>query len=338
MHAAVLGKLGNMCTECLCTCALLLAGAEPAQVSRQELQQLQKLAHMQQQMQQPVPLPGWGMDSVGAAAVAAAGSSGLAASGWPPAGPLPPAAGGGSASGLYSSSSGPAAGFQVTAAGPSATQQQQQQPGSRVVGVGGLMHREAEKTSQTAANLQVAFQDLDKLMSMAAEMVKLAEKFRGVMGPDGSIMLNANGAPGATDDAAAAGGGDLLLDADTQLQLIAMGIASPVTKASAGSRYQQELSRQLADFLAAPLARAGGVMMLPDVYCLFNRARGSELVSPDDLMQACEAFPQVGWGWAVGGTGWGGKGGGTSTVAQRVHSCGHFLWWPVRCQACSLCG
>ena len=24
---------------------------------------------------------------------------------------------------------------------------------------------------------------------------------------------------------------------------------------------------------------------MPDVYCLFNRARGTELVSPDDLLQ-----------------------------------------------------
>jgi hypothetical protein len=53
------------------------------------------------------------------------------------------------------------------------------------------------------------------------------------------------------------------------------------------------LSRQLADFLIKPLAAAGGVMQLPDVYCLFNRARGSELVSPDDLLQACQMFQQV---------------------------------------------
>ncbi len=43
---------------------------------------------------------------------------------------------------------------------------------------------------------------------------------------------------------------------------------------------------QLADFLALHLDKAQGVMTLPDVYCLFNRARGSELVSPEDLMKA----------------------------------------------------
>lgn len=42
---------------------------------------------------------------------------------------------------------------------------------------------------------------------------------------------------------------------------------------------------QLAEFLLVPLERAGGMMTLPDVFCLFNRARGTELVSPDDLLQ-----------------------------------------------------
>ncbi len=63
---------------------------------------------------------------------------------------------------------------------------------------------------------------------------------------------------------------------------------------TAGARYHTELSRQLADFLAAPLARARGLLQLPDVYCLFNRARGTELVSPDDLLKAIALFPEVG--------------------------------------------
>ena len=54
-----------------------------------------------------------------------------------------------------------------------------------------------------------------------------------------------------------------------------------------------ELSRQLADFLAKPLQQSGGIMTLPDVYCLYNRARGTELVSPDDLLQAIKMFDQV---------------------------------------------
>ncbi|CAI7808836.1 unnamed protein product [Closterium sp. NIES-53] len=31
-------------------------------------------------------------------------------------------------------------------------------------------------------------------------------------------------------------------------------------------------------------------MLLVDVYCIFNRARGTELISPDDLLKACSLW------------------------------------------------
>ncbi len=34
-------------------------------------------------------------------------------------------------------------------------------------------------------------------------------------------------------------------------------------------------------------------MPLTDVYCLFNRARQGELVSPDDLLAAARLFPKI---------------------------------------------
>lgn len=51
---------------------------------------------------------------------------------------------------------------------------------------------------------------------------------------------------------------------------------------------------QLVEFLKTPVERFGGMMPLPDVYCLFNRARGTELVSPDDLLAAVKLFPTIG--------------------------------------------
>lgn len=50
---------------------------------------------------------------------------------------------------------------------------------------------------------------------------------------------------------------------------------------------------QLADFLGPRLPQAGGIITLSDVYCLFNRARGTELISPDDLLQAVSLFPGI---------------------------------------------
>ena len=64
-----------------------------------------------------------------------------------------------------------------------------------------------------------------------------------------------------------------------------IGIVSPVTKFTAGRMYHQELARQVADVLMREnrLQRLGGMITLPDLYCLFNRARGLEIVSPEDL-------------------------------------------------------
>lgn len=42
-----------------------------------------------------------------------------------------------------------------------------------------------------------------------------------------------------------------------------------------------------------PLERAKGVLLLQDVYCLFNRARGTALISPDDLVNACSGFERL---------------------------------------------
>jgi ESCRT-II complex subunit VPS36 len=51
--------------------------------------------------------------------------------------------------------------------------------------------------------------------------------------------------------------------------------------------YHQELARELSDFLSAILDKAGGMMSLVDIYCMYNRARGIALISPEDLYKAC---------------------------------------------------
>jgi EAP30/Vps36 family len=37
----------------------------------------------------------------------------------------------------------------------------------------------------------------------------------------------------------------------------------------------------------------GAIIALPDLYCLFNRARGTELVSPDDLLRSAKLLERV---------------------------------------------
>lgn len=74
-----------------------------------------------------------------------------------------------------------------------------------------------------------------------------------------------------------------------------IGIISPVTKLSAGRLYHQQLAQQIADMLHGKktLSRMGGMATITDIYCLYNRARGTELVSPDDFYQAVLLFDKM---------------------------------------------
>ena len=38
------------------------------------------------------------------------------------------------------------------------------------------------------------------------------------------------------------------------------------------------------------LDKFGGVLALVDLYCMYNRARGTDLISPDDLILACNTM------------------------------------------------
>uniref|UniRef100_A0A8D3BWC5 Vacuolar protein-sorting-associated protein 36 n=1 Tax=Scophthalmus maximus TaxID=52904 RepID=A0A8D3BWC5_SCOMX len=77
--------------------------------------------------------------------------------------------------------------------------------------------------------------------------------------------------------------------------LLSMGIADPVTRETHGSgtHYHLQLAKQLGDMLQAPLEERGGMMALTEVYCLVNRARGMELLSPEDLVNACKMFESL---------------------------------------------
>lgn len=143
-----------------------------------------------------------------------------------------------------------------------------------VVGVSGILRKEQELWESTDKSLQEAFQDLNALMSKAKDMVQLAEKMR-------LKLLASSSSSGNADDE------EMGSKQEMQDWLLSVGIVSPVTKESAGALYHQQLSRELADFVKLPLERAGGMIALVDVYCLFNRARGTALISPDDLLQAC---------------------------------------------------
>ncbi|CAK9202786.1 unnamed protein product [Sphagnum troendelagicum] len=148
--------------------------------------------------------------------------------------------------------------------------------------VSGILRKEHEQWEETDKNLHDAFQDLNGLMSKAKEMVILAEKMR--------VRLLTGHASTVEEEG-------VRTSQEMQDWMLSVGITSPVTKESAGALYHQQLSRQahvfsstlsiLVDFVREPLKRSGGMLAMVDAYCLFTRAHGTELISPEDLLQAC---------------------------------------------------
>lgn len=74
-----------------------------------------------------------------------------------------------------------------------------------------------------------------------------------------------------------------------------MGIDDPVTRDAykSNSAYYKSLAKQICDILLVPITEIGGMMTLADVYCRVNRARGLELLSPEDLLNACRLMESL---------------------------------------------
>lgn len=187
---------------------------------------------------------------------------------------------------------------------------------AKQVGIAGIRaRRDAERHAASKLGSE-AFGDLATLMSKAKEIVQLTEQY-------GQRVVAAQAAVGAGGEAAAASDA-----ADALAAARSIGVACPVTRDSVGNddrKYHIELARQIGAFLAtsptamaakanrrgggekeggvvaaqarlSPLAAAGGMMSMVDVWCVYNRARGVDLISPDDAMDAAQLLEGLGLG------------------------------------------
>lgn len=57
--------------------------------------------------------------------------------------------------------------------------------------------------------------------------------------------------------------------------------------------YYKSLAKQIADYLHSHIEEMGGMMALTDVFCRVNRARGLELLSPEDTLHACQVMESM---------------------------------------------
>ncbi|KAK6056370.1 EAP30/Vps36 family protein [Cooperia oncophora] len=143
----------------------------------------------------------------------------------------------------------------------------------RPVGIAGLEKRLAENHQRTHETISQAFEDMSRLMETARDMVNLSKSIseklrsrRGEITEDETIAFKS--------------------------YLLSLGVSDPVTKSvyGSGAVYFEKLGDELRTVLLEPLKECGGMMTLPEVFCRVNRARGMELLSPEDLLNACQAL------------------------------------------------
>ncbi|GMF65041.1 unnamed protein product [Phytophthora lilii] len=156
-------------------------------------------------------------------------------------------------------------------------------------GIAGIMRRQQEAQKETTELAATAFSDLANLMLKARDMVSLIERYV-------DTQKAAESAEGGEDGAATSREEDINKLSSLMLD---MGITSPVTRENAGAAYYEQLARQLAEYLSDHMPKNGGIMTLSDIYCMFNRARGVELISPDDLYHAALLQKKLKLGYSV---------------------------------------
>lgn len=165
-----------------------------------------------------------------------------------------------------------------------------------------LKHQRAQKVANEALE-----GDAEQLLQQAQALLQVIQKYTKVLqkqqqSSDGSGMDE-------EDRIQAEKLSGLLQDMGMTAALTKDQVSSVNNSSKRGSRkrhnqdatdeaYYDLLARQVADFLLTPprLEGMGGVVSLTDVYCLFNRARGTNMVSPEDLRGACDRLPSLGLG------------------------------------------
>lgn len=133
-------------------------------------------------------------------------------------------------------------------------------------------------------------EDIDAFLREATELIKVIEKYSATIererAASSAVSPGSGKASEGKDTAKLAG------------MMANMGMTSALSEKQSGSAYHKQIARQLVDFLRHndKLTKSGGMMTLTDVYCLFNRARGTNMISPEDLLKALDLMKELNLG------------------------------------------
>lgn len=164
----------------------------------------------------------------------------------------------------------------ISTASPTVSPKPSVQTSKMRSGIVGIERSIEEQSRQTDESITVAFQDLKKLMEKAKDMVVISKNI--------STKIREKQ-------------GDISEDDTVRFKsyLMSLGIDDPVTRDTfrSDSDYYLGLAQQISDMMVAVLMDCGGIMSLADVWCRVNRARGLELISPEDLLNACKLLQTI---------------------------------------------
>ncbi len=121
-----------------------------------------------------------------------------------------------------------------------------------------------DKKNQENSNfINFSFNDLSSLKQNISNLVKLGTELKAQVGDSLS-----------KDDEKGKELSDLLQR---------IGFIDPITKEIAGKSYIKEISSQVESFLSEYFKINEGIISIIDVYCIYNRARGINTISPSDM-------------------------------------------------------
>jgi ESCRT-II complex subunit VPS36 len=158
-----------------------------------------------------------------------------------------------------------------------------------------ITHRAFENTAPSTGTgkNQKNKDDLDAFLQEATELVQIIHKYVATL--DRSLTSSSSSCSSDTDQLV-----NMLQD---------MGMTSILNKADLKKRrtknssnggnssldvYYDTMARQIVDLIRPKLQQQQvPIMTLTDVYCLYNRSRGTHLISPDDLVAAVERLSDL---------------------------------------------
>ena len=123
--------------------------------------------------------------------------------------------------------------------------------------------------------INTAFTDINSLKSNVKEMISLAQIIRS------NININSK-----IEDANSK---------EINSVLSKIGFVDPVTKEVSGSEYYVKLAEQINEYFDDYFKKNPKVKVITliDAYCVYNRARGGNTISPKDMKQALDNFKNV---------------------------------------------